>query len=157
MHTTASVLLFAFEMTPEQQQHLDLRFRHAVAEQPDLGRLKELLLGIGGDFLVAPPKADPDIPFLLDHGILMSGPIRLNLMESSSCHQNVSSIWMQRELGIVGIATGYALSDDGLWRQHSWGILRDGLLETTKERLKYFGILLQDEGANRFAEANAPK
>jgi hypothetical protein len=144
-------------MTPEQQQHLDLRFRHAVVGQPELGRLKEILLGIGGDFLVAPPKADPDVPFLLERGFLMSGPICLNLMESSSCHQNVSSIWVKKALGIVGIATGYALSDDGLWRQHSWGILRDGVLETTEERLKYFGILLQGKGADGFAEANAPK
>ena len=58
---------------------------------------------------------------LLERGFLMSGLITLNIMESSSCHQNVASVWMQKEFGIVGIATNYALSDDGLWRQHTWG------------------------------------
>lgn len=55
---------------------------------------------------------------------------------------------------MVGIGSGYALSADGLWRQHSWGILRDGILETTERRIKYFGLILQDERANRFARGN---
>lgn len=60
-----------------------------------------------------------------------------------------------REFDIVGIATGYALSGDGLWRQHSWGVLRDGIFETTETRLKYFGIVLQGERADYFAAANS--
>jgi len=75
-------------------------------------------------------------------------------MKSSSCHQNVAFLWTKRKFGIVGIATGYALTDDGLWRQHSWGILRDGVLETTEARLKYFGIVLQGERADFFAANN---
>lgn len=91
---------------------------------------------------------------LLERGFLTAGPIRLKVMKSSSCHQNVASVWTARKFGIVGIATGYALSDDGLWRQHSWGILRDGVLETTTTRLKYFGIVLQGERADFFAASN---
>ena len=56
---------------------------------------------------------------------------------------------------MVAIATGYALSDDGLWRQHTWGILRDGILETTEARIEYFGLLLQGERADEFAASNA--
>jgi hypothetical protein len=70
------------------------------------------------------------------------------------CHQNVAAAWRNRRTGIIAIATGYALSDDGLWRQHSWGILRNGILETTEVRIRYFGILLQDTRADEFAEAN---
>jgi hypothetical protein len=55
---------------------------------------------------------------------------------------------------MVGIGTGYALSADGLWRQHSWGVRRQGILETTAPREKYFGILLQGSSADSFAEAN---
>jgi hypothetical protein len=77
-------------------------------------------------------------------------------MNVSSCHQNVASVWKKRRFGIVAIATGYALTQDGLWRQHSWGILRDGVLETTVVRVKYFGILLQGAAADRFAEHNPP-
>ena len=40
--------------------------------------------------------------------------------------------------------------DDGLWRRHSWAILRDGILETTAVRLKYFGLLFQGDFADEF-------
>jgi hypothetical protein len=142
-------------MTPEQRTFLSRRFRDAVAQQPELKRLKALLLRLGGEFLVAPQKPDQDVPMLLEQGFLTSGPTALKVMKSSSCHQNVASVWTKRKFGIVGIATGYALSSDGLWRQHSWGILRDGVLETTKARLKYFGIVLQGERAEFFAARNS--
>jgi hypothetical protein len=142
-------------MTPEQRTFLSRRFRDAVSQQPELKRLKAMLLRLGGEFLVAPPKPDGDVPMLLEQGFLTSGATKLKVMKSSSCHQNVASVWTKRKFGIVGIATGYALSGDGLWRQHSWGILRDGVLETTEARLKYFGIVLQGEGADFFAANNS--
>ncbi len=40
-------------------------------------------------------------------------------------------------------------------QQHSWGVLRDGVLETTEGRLKYFGIVLQGERADFFAVSNS--
>jgi hypothetical protein len=141
-------------MTPDQKKLLQRRLREAVSSQPDLNRLKRLLLRLGGDFLVAPPKPDPDIPMLLKSGFMTNGPVKLKTMNSRACHQNVAAVWKARKFGIVAIATGYALSEDGLWRQHSWGILRDGILETTKLRLKYFGILLQGARADHFAECN---
>jgi hypothetical protein len=141
-------------MMPEQRTFLSRRLRDAVGKQPELKRLKTVLLRLGGDFLVAPPKPDQDVPMLLEQGFLTSGPIKLKVMKSSSCHQNVAFLWTKRKFGIVGIATGYALSDDGLWRQHSWGILRDGVLETTQARQKYFGIVLQGERADFFVANN---
>lgn len=142
-------------MDDEQKTFLNRRFREAVSNQPELKHLKALLLGLGGDFLVAPPRPDQDVPRLLEQGFLISGPVTLRVMKSSSCHQNVASLWATRRFGIVGIATGYALSEDGLWRQHSWGILRDGVLETTETRLKYFGIVLQGGEADFFASSNS--
>jgi len=141
-------------MTSEQKRFLQRRLRKATGEQPDLRRLKTVLLRFGGEFLVAPPKPDADVPALLVHGFLMSGPVSLKRMKANSCHQNVASIWKARRFGIVGIATGYALSDDGLWRQHSWGILRNGVLETTEECVKYFGILHQGADADHFVDCN---
>jgi len=35
------------------------------------------------------------------------------------------------------------------------GVLRDGVLETTEERLKYFGLLFQGKTADFFAEINS--
>lgn len=42
--------------------------------------------------------------------------------------------------------TGYALSPDGLWRQHSWAY-GDNLMiyETTVERVMYFGVELSSD------------
>src|SRR5215469_10493746 len=141
-------------MTPEQKKFLESRFRKAAGEQPELKRLKPLLLRFGGTFIVAPPKADPDIPMLLESGFLMNGPVTTRRMRASQCHQNVAAIWKTRKPKIVAVATGYALSEDGLWRQHSWGILREGVLETTEERVKYFGILLRSAEGDHFAECN---
>jgi hypothetical protein len=119
-----------------------------------LKRLKLFLLRLGGEFLVAPPSRDPDLSNLLEAGFLMGGPVTLKAMNASMCHQNVAAVWKSRRFGIVGVGTGYALSDDGLWRQHSWGILRTGVLETTVVRVKYFGILLQNDRADSFAASN---
>jgi hypothetical protein len=147
--------MLSARMTPEREELLNRRLTEAISQQPELGRLKELLLHLGGEFVVAPPKPDQDVPMLLERGFLMSGPILFHVMKSSSCHRNVASVWLRKEFGIVGIATGYALSDDGLWRQHSWGILRNGVLETTQERLKYFGLLFQGKRADFFADSNS--
>lgn len=142
-------------MTPENKKFLSRRLRDAACKQPELKQLKTLLLRFGGDFIVAPPRTpDPDVPSLLEWGFVTSGPITLKVMKSSSCHQNVAAVWTKRRFGIVGIATGYALSDDGLWRQHSWGMLREGVLETTEARVKYFGIVLQGKKADVFAFGN---
>ncbi len=141
-------------MTREQKTFLTRRLRDAVRAQPELKRLKLMLLRLGGDFLVAPPKLDPDVSALLVSGFTIGGPVMVKPMKSSSCHQNVATLWRSRKFGLVGIATGYALSEDGLWRQHSWGVLRDGVLETTEVRLKYFGIVLQGKSADRFTEHN---
>jgi hypothetical protein len=141
-------------MDPEQKAFLNRRFREAVRGQPELKRLRSILLRMGGIFLVAPPRSDGDIPTLLESGFLTSGPITLKIMKCSSCHQNVAALWKGRKAGIVAVATGYALSEDGLWRQHSWGIRRDGILETTQPRTKYFGLVLQGAKADHFVKCN---
>jgi hypothetical protein len=143
-------------MHAEPENFLTQQLREAVANQPELEQLNALVLSFGGEFLVAPRKPDNDITTLLAQGFSTFGPIKLHVMDRSSCHQNIAALWRNREHGIVAIATGYALSEDGLWRQHSWGILRDGLLETTKQRSRYFGIVLQGEAADDFAAANPP-
>ena len=141
-------------MTETQKLLLDRRLRAAIAEQREIENLRTLLLAAGGIQLVAPPRSDPTVPSLLEAGFVMAGPVHCEIMEDSQCHQNVARAWTQRGSGVVGIGTGYALSDDGLWRQHSWGVLREGIFETTAPRIKYFGILLQGRDADSFAESN---
>ncbi len=141
-------------MTREQKAFLARRLGDAVKVQPELKRLKSVLLRLGGDFLVAPPNPDPDVSALLVSGFTIGSKVIFKPMKSSSCHENVASLWRGRKFDLIGIATGYALSEDGLWRQHSWGVLRDGVLETTEVRVKYFGIVLQGKSADRFAGQN---
>jgi hypothetical protein len=43
------------------------------------------------------------------------------------------------------IGTGYALSDDGIWRRHSWVLEGKRLSETTVPRECYFGVVLSPE------------
>jgi hypothetical protein len=52
-----------------------------------------------------------------------------------------------RSRGAVRIASGYALTGDGLWRQHSWGVdAADGrVIETTVRRVRYYGVILGDD------------
>lgn len=104
--------------------------------------------------MVAPPRPDAAVFLLIQDGFVMSGPVKLRAMLGSACHANVSRLWIARKQEIVAIGTGYALSADGLWRQHSWGVRREGILETTVPREKYFGIVLQGSQAHSFAESN---
>ena len=80
-------------MTPENKKFLSRRLRDAVSKQPELKQLKTLLLRLGGDFIVAPPRIpDQDVPSLLESGFVTSGPITLKVMKSRSCHQNVTAV-----------------------------------------------------------------
>jgi hypothetical protein len=145
---------FSAAMTEEQRNLLDRRLRAAVEKQPEIETLRTLLLETGGVELVAPPTFDADVPKLIDAGYVMPGVVVSELMEDSGCHENVARLWTGKQYGLVGICTGYALTEDGLWRQHSWGVRQGEIIETTKERLKYFGILLQGKDADFFAECN---
>jgi hypothetical protein len=145
-------------MNPEQEKHLRRRLADGTDDER---RLNEKLVAIGGDILVfAPPDMKPNPEFnqqwvlwQLEHGQLMDSPVTLKRKEKSGCHRNVATIWRRKQYGIGGICSGYGLSDDGLWRAHTWGILPDGgLLETTEKREKYFGLVQVGEMADMFAD-----
>ena len=141
-------------MTDEQRDLLSRRLKAAAEEQPEIEVLRTRLLVIGGVELVAPPNRDPDVPALVEQGELITGSVKLESMDSSRCHENLSELWTDRKTGLTAIGTGYALSKDGLWRQHSWGMKDHEIIETTKERTTYFGILLEGSTADAFAQAN---
>ena len=141
-------------MSEERRSLLDRRFREAARKQPDLRVLRRLLLGIGGSHLVAPPWPDERLSTLIEDGFVMAGPVVRRTMKESRCHTNIAEVWARGRHRLIGIGTGYSLSDDGLWRQHSWGLRREGILETTAPRVKYFGVLLQHWLADSFATAN---
>lgn len=142
-----------------------VRVEAAIKQEPEFGILRAKLLEHGGTEVVPPFGwnndlrqyviiRDPDLPALVDHGYLITGPVvcRSRGMEPNRCHQNIARLWLQKRKrdALVGIATGYCLSDD-LWVQHSWGIRKESLLETLGERDKYFGIRLDGVDADVFA------
>jgi hypothetical protein len=135
----------------EHRVFLARRVREFSKRQPGLRELRRILLRLGGDELVPPAELDPTTTFLIDFGIVFGGPVVLN----DTIHRDIRAlgrVWKRRARGIVGIGTGYALDDDGLWREHAFGILREGIFEAMAPKRKYFGLLLIGEAADGFAE-----
>jgi hypothetical protein len=139
----------------EQRAFLNDRVQEVSRQQPEILTLRAKLLGIGGAEIVALPLTmgiDPFVPLLEIWGQVMERPVTYRRMEPSQCHLNVARLWEERKKGsrLIGVGTGYALSDDGLWRGHSWGLNKRGIIETTVSRVKYFGLPLVGKGADWF-------
>lgn len=119
-------------------------------------QLEQLLLSLGGTRLVY--RHEPHLQPLLLRGEVLDGPVELVPGEERNCHSNSTRLWQENK-ETLALATGYALSEDGLWRQHSWVIRKQPdigqarILETTILRVKYFGFLLNDAEAEAFAES----
>lgn len=134
------------------------KFENAVLEP-----FKKMLLDIGGWAVVLPFK-DPDVQHLLRRGRRFPGRSISIPGQPSQCHFNSCCLWemsKNRELTPhkdVKICTGYALSRDGVWRQHTWCVFEVGnrlqVIETTVKRVQYFGYVLSDEEAELFVFNN---
>jgi hypothetical protein len=126
----------------------------AFRRDPSYRELEERLLGIGGnrvDF-----RLEPDLATLLAHGNAYRPDRRVFESMSNSCHENASELWV-RDYPDTDIVTGWALSDDGCWRQHTWGFRPEGgtWVETTEPRIAGYGIALVGQEALQFAIENA--
>ncbi len=141
-------------LEPGRAAFLAKRVRDVAAKQPALRTLRRKLLSLGGLALVAPPACDPDLDAILAHGVAFDGSKAKRVRgRDSDCHGNVSRLW-RNDPDSLQIVTGYALSDDGLWRSHTWAFEGARVIETTEARLLYFGVALAVEHATRFAKAN---
>ena len=104
--------------------------------------LDQKLVGYGGVAAVPPVEPEMDLDVLLESGrLFISSPV-VEKGDPNQCHANIAQLWTNEE--IDAIYTGYALSDDGLWRQHSWGFRGESLIETTDPRVAYFGFEVPD-------------
>jgi hypothetical protein len=119
--------------------------------------LRSKLLRTGGVEVVLPPydeyseaqrrRQDYDTRQIIVRGRSWPGTAaQLDPMKDSNCHYNVAILHQQ---GRGTITSGYSLSDDGLWREHSWLSVpksdHEELVETTVGRLLYYGYLLSRE------------
>ncbi len=109
--------------------------------------LKLKILGYGGEAVVLAYK-DSDHPKMLERGVCRYGSHVVMMPRMSNVHENIARLSIG---GLVdSVCTGYALSQDGVWRQHSWG-LKDGVIvETVEPKVAYFGFTLTDEEENEF-------
>ena len=87
------------------------------------------------------------------HAIMMRG-------DDCRCHANSAACW-DTNRGLIKIATGYALSRDGMWRQHTWCVKWNGaidawqVIETTERRLLYYGFVMNRHECEMFLLNNA--
>lgn len=123
--------------------------------------LQQTLLSFGGEEVCMPFYLDDDVEKFITRGQLWYGDPHL-MMEGapSRCHMNSAMCWRENQDKVL-IATGYALSDDGMWRQHSWCVYihedegENMIIETTEPRVAYFGYVLNEEESFQFYMNNA--
>lgn len=119
--------------------------------------LEQKLLALGGKRMVY--QRERALGALLERGEVCTGTAELVPGEACECHANSADLWNESRQALA-IVTGYALSEDGLWRQHSWLIRKepepnqDRIIETTVARIKYFGVVFNDTEAQAFLDRN---
>lgn len=130
-----------------------LKFIH---ENPALEILKQRLLKIGG-WSVCLPHIEGDLLHILERGRKFAGRAKMMKGEPCQCHSNSASLW-DNNRDISFLCTGYALSKDGMWRQHSWCVVETPksykVVETTEPRISYYGYILDPEESEVFLGEN---
>ncbi len=146
-------------MDADRRQHLSELYQervdHAEDVEPGYGEawkaLSGLILKQGGALVVPPLEEDLSfLRFLARKSEAIEGAVTLVPGEPSHCHDNVIELWQHDELDAIG--TGFALSEDELWRPHSWGLRGGVIIETTVPRVRYFGARLRGAAAEFFCE-----
>jgi hypothetical protein len=155
------IALPAFEpLGDAQRAFLAARVARVVALSAPHARLREVLLAKGGLEVVPPhydrfeqwqrTRDDAYTEASLARGrAWAAAAARLEPGAGNACHVNVARL---HRAGRGAIATGYALAEDGLWREHSWIVEASGaVVETTVPWVLYYGCMLDDGEARRFA------
>ena len=127
--------------------------------------LKQLILNCGG-CEVCLPAIEEDLIDIVNHGQLWDN-VTVKMMKGrpSQCHANAAELWYNNKDSwknknfAVIICTGYALSEDGIWRQHSWLIQAkpraNVIVETTEPRIAYYGFGMTYKMAEDFEYENS--
>ena len=154
-------------MSEDWKQNCKNRFwfqdtvEEAVRLHPQMDRrlfdLKERLLSFAGE-AVCLTACEPDLENIMDYGQFWLGyNAKKKRGEDCHCHSNSAMLWEVNKDKTV-ICTGYALSADGMWRQHSWLIhtkpRSNRVVETTRPRILYYGFAMTPEMCEEFADKN---
>lgn len=135
----------------------DLRTEHKTLQIRKMFDLKEKLLSFAGETTCF-PWYNSNVDTIINRGQIWYGDKLSHIKgEPSQCHSNSSLIWMSNK-DKYRIATGYALTEDGMWREHTWLIenkpRQNKVIETTSKRILYFGFVLTKEECESFYENN---
>lgn len=119
--------------------------------------LHQKLLDFAGEAVCFPPYEE-DLDNILSHGQFWVGSnVKLMCGEPSQCHANSANLWEQNK-DTTRICTGYALSEDGMWRQHSWIVWHKAhsnqIVETTAKRIAYYGFVMPYDMCQQFVDEN---
>lgn len=139
---------------PTWAAFLSRKLENTTSEQPEWATFAEILLGIGGGGIAS--CLEEDMPSLLnanlsrtwngENATLADGGL------NNQCHAN--SVALHEQYGL-SVATGWALSSDGCWRQHTWCVdENDTVIETTVLRTQYYGFILTGDALEEFCFAN---
>jgi hypothetical protein len=123
-----------------------LEARYPFGSEDDSRRkvLADGLCQFGGSFVLI-PGPEEDLEKILVRGQLWGPTGKILRGEQSQCHSNSVKAWEANQDKLY-LATGYAMSSDGLWRQHSWCVNPKPrsiqIVETTERRSLYFGFVM---------------
>jgi len=120
-----------------------------------LDELKKRLLDIAG-FAVVLPAIEDDLENIMKKSKLWRGYNSISMKgEACHCHTNVCHLYMANRQR-TRICTGYAMSRDQAWRQHSWcvDLASDRPIETTEKRVLYYGFMMTLEECRQFCFEN---
>jgi hypothetical protein len=137
--------------------HLEAQRERMSSYLEGMNHLKTRLLTLGG-WGVCFIGFEEHLVALLRRGVVYSGLSRMMPGEPSRCHANAAACYIANR-DRCSIATGYALSSDGIWRQHSWIVQpgmgrRQRVFETTTKRVRYYGVTLTADEAEAFVNEN---
>jgi hypothetical protein len=135
---------------------VDERWTKYYNYDPAMIELYNVLNGYAEGRVIARYEGEEHLMQLLSDGELMRSNHVVSMAgRPSSCHQNVAALI--DEDSTPKVVTGYAYThDDEMWRQHSWALQGDSIIETTESRDKYWGVVLQGADRFKFMKNNAP-
>ena len=144
---------------PDKEWMKDLKAKGFTADTTfDKGQLEELkmrLLNIAGAAACL-PVIEEDYRKILERGYCQQGrAIVMKKGRDCACHSNSAACWEANESQLT-ICTGYGLSEDAVWRQHSWCVFTETgqIVETTTKRRLYYGYRLDAAEAQSFFDSN---
>jgi hypothetical protein len=124
------------------------------SSNPALASLEAKLLSIGGVRVALMP--DPHATEIVKRGQIFGGKGSKKARGvPHQCHANVAELWLKRRKQGFAIVTGWTLTKDGCWIQHTWGLQKGQVIETTCKQDTYFGVVLDLEESLMFCFGNA--